>query len=950
MDPVYKNVQQYPYQIQKDQMNHGPYYYHHPGTEAAPPQMYMNPPRPPVNYGYCPWSSSYGYPTPIGCHGCCNHAHPPPHYAWATPYGSHLPPFHVPVNYPSFPVPYMPSYGVEQPQYGHENNLHTGHHCCGCSDHLFQPKEQNNVRIEEEEPLKERRKNDTLVPFQFKNGPHPIAWLPSGYGNDNERGKVKDSEDGKTVVQKPASWNGWYPLDFNNLVSSKHSGDGGINRPQNDGKGNFPFPLFWLPNYKPEEKEMEGHKGNDAILASQKDSGPGSEQSFHVTGEKETPVNEGKGHKEKEGFENREKETGASVKPSIGSGEKKLDNEEKKLPNKGDNRDAGKPASSKSSKLPPVCLRVDPLPRKKAGNGSSSRQGDKEKPSKVLNSSDNKERSEFKEKKGTKTIEVVDANAQKHQNAVVNVQIPIGQGNVLTNQKEEKPKKENISRGQSEDVGSALEKNEELLKDEAIMKSGKTDLSEEEAAVVIQSAYRGFDTRKWEPVKKLKEIAKVKEEIANVKHLIQEMEESAFDVEGSGKQRHIVAEILMSLLLKLDAIQGLHPSAREIRKSLVRELVTLQERLDSVTKNIKPENPLEEESVTRHDEDHLNKAEGVIQIESGNETPFDLKEVHQNHENTEVSETTENLENEAAENSLTKNGESASESTMKKEDERSNEVPQNDEYSILEEELVLEKGSKLPLLQNSASINATNLEQTDCHKLESDSAELPQGVPNDPYARDNINCRDGTSEQQTGTADEENVEITHEVSESDLPPSDVKLGLEAEEASPTHINESSACNKIGGDAEFFDPDQRRDQESQDDTVAQAKVEAENVNLEREMCRTNGSANTCEETADHTTCQVENEGPLEVTSDEAKDSSVSRVDSTPPRVPVIRDDMYESNRKLIEENQRLKDIMEKMIKSGQEQLTAISSLSGRVKDLERKLSRKKKLKLKKVRAK
>ncbi|KAL7083175.1 hypothetical protein ACP275_14G145500 [Erythranthe tilingii] len=849
----------------------------------------------------------------------------------------------------------MPSYGVEQPQYEYEKNLHTGHHCCGCSNQLFQPKEQNNVRIEEEEPVKERRKNDNLVPFQFKNGPHPIAWLPSGYSNNDEWGKVKDSEDGKTVVQNPASWNGWYPLDSNNLVSSKHSGDGEINRPQNDGKGNFPFPLFWLPNYMPEE----GNKVIDAILASQKDSGPGSEQSFHMTREKETPVNEGKGHKEKEGFENREKETDASGKPSIGSGEKKLDNEEKKLPNIVDNRDKGKSASSKSSKLPPVCLRVDPLPRRKVGNGNSTRQGDKEKPSKVLNSSDNKEldmdtRSEFKEKKGTKIIEVVDANARKQQIAVVNVQIPNGQGNVLTNQKEEKPKEENIFQGQSVDVGSALEKNEELFRDEAIKKSRKTDLSEEEAAVVIQSAYRGFDTRKWEPVKKLKQIAKVKEEIANVKHLIQEMEESAFDVEGSGKQRHIVAEIIMSLLLKLDAIQGLHPSAREIRKSLVRELVTLQERLDSVTKNIKPENPLEEESVSKHDEDDLNKAEDVIQIESGNETPFDIKEVHQNHENTEVPEATENLENEAAENCLTKNGESASESTTKNEDERSNEVPQNDESSILEEELVLEKGSKLPLLQNRSSVNATDLEQTDCHKLESDSAELPQGVPNAPYARDNINCRDGTSEQQTGTADEENVEITHEVSESDLPPSDVKFELEAEEASPTHINESFTCNKIGGDAEFFDPDQRRDQESQD-IIAEAKVEAENVNLERETTPCNDSAITYEEAADHMTGQVkerevENEGPLEVTSDEAKDSSVSRVDSTPPRVPVIRDDMYESNRKLIEENQRLRDIMEKMMKSGQEQLTTISSLSGRVKDLERKLSRKKKLKLKKVGAK
>lgn len=62
-----------------------------------------------------------------------------------------------------------------------------------------------------------------------------------------------------------------------------------------------------------------------------------------------------------------------------------------------------------------------------------------------------------------------------------------------------------------------------------------------------------------------------------------------------------------------------------------------------------------------------------------------------------------------------------------------------------------------------------------------------------------------------------------------------------------------------------------------------------------------------------------------------------------------DDIRERNRRLMEENERLREMMEELIKSGQEQLTAISSLSGRVKDMEKRLSRKKKLKVKQYKA-
>ncbi|KAM1816339.1 hypothetical protein ACFX12_000757 [Malus domestica] len=52
---------------------------------------------------------------------------------------------------------------------------------------------------------------------------------------------------------------------------------------------------------------------------------------------------------------------------------------------------------------------------------------------------------------------------------------------------------------------------------------------------------------------------------------------------------------------------------------------------------------------------------------------------------------------------------------------------------------------------------------------------------------------------------------------------------------------------------------------------------------------------------------------------------------------------ESGRKLIEENEKLRAMMQKFMEAGNEQLHAISNLTGRVKDLENKLARKKKVK-------
>ena len=85
-------------------------------------------------------------------------------------------------------------------------------------------------------------------------------------------------------------------------------------------------------------------------------------------------------------------------------------------------------------------------------------------------------------------------------------------------------------------------------------KGQRTNLSDEAAALLIQSAYRGFEVRRWEPLKKLKQIAMVQEQVVAVKDKIHALESSS-DLQNDDRQRLVIEEMIMSLLLKLDAIQ-----------------------------------------------------------------------------------------------------------------------------------------------------------------------------------------------------------------------------------------------------------------------------------------------------------------------------------------------------------------------------------------------------------
>ncbi|XP_021767168.1 BAG family molecular chaperone regulator 6 [Chenopodium quinoa] len=443
------------------------------------------------------------------------------------------------------------------------------------------------------------------------------------HGQENRsRNEIEGSASGRkphqnvqSIEQNPNTRNGWIPLVLNRNKQLMNGGDvmkscdqesrnlGGKNARDVENKDlSKQYPVIWIPNNGQIEDYLKGWEDRSAGKTTAEESPAFNDvprKLEHIDNEAEKGRTKAGDDGSRVGTQGTEKKSNVRIIPV-----KQLDESVDKLSKKDDDhkvdgapvskasQDSAKNCTSrqstKKSKLPPICLRVDP-PKKKNGNGSSrspSPPGDKKRQNFEESSS------EKDNKQPNKEIKVKDVEEKV---LGQNKSTPYGAGDTKEgsqNLKDEVTSAENMVMQQAdidkpEDKKGSVDKVQSKGPQVAIAGGSKQEsnqkrkvMSDMEAAVVIQSAYRGYNVRRWEPIKKLKHIAKVHEEAIRVKNLIKDLE-SRSAIED--KEKVAIGETIMNLLLKLDSIQGLHESVRDVRKSVAKELISLQEKLDNIT-------------------------------------------------------------------------------------------------------------------------------------------------------------------------------------------------------------------------------------------------------------------------------------------------------------------------------------------------------------------------------
>ncbi|KAL8136390.1 hypothetical protein V2J09_002391 [Rumex salicifolius] len=475
--------------------------YKHSYPQAMPPQMKMGASNSPFTHET--WPHHYGYPVPPQFHSCCNHNYP--NYNPSTP----LPYSHIPLYpqyyYPIYPEPYPfqyappPHYTMELPKYEYDKTIP---HCCRC-DHV----------------KPELNGEDKCVKIGG-----------NGSGDENREGFLKNQElpsDSTKLSgdgERDSRLSGWVPLDMDNLKRLLQNGK--LRKDEDDQPMNqMPFPMIWLPCKNEEKMDKNGER--TSLEKSEKPL-----RTIHV----------------KQLDENDDMKTDNGLKAKNSEEEKKDTKSKPSSPTKG-------------CKLPPICLRIDPLPKKKTGNGKS--------------------RSPSPPRDKVKPVEVAKPSSSIVEKEVVEVNKPSKVAGNVSESKEAKEKKPE-----------------------------KKMLSGAEAATIIQSAYRGYEVRRWEPLKKMRQIASIRDEALALMRCIEASDES-MDL----KQKTALGETIMSLLLKLDTIQGLHSSMRDMRKSVAKELVSLQEMLDAIV--IKQQQPTDHFHGATKDKNSSLQLQEASELKSG---------------------------------------------------------------------------------------------------------------------------------------------------------------------------------------------------------------------------------------------------------------------------------------------------------------------------------------------
>ncbi|KAH9604146.1 hypothetical protein KSS87_010486 [Heliosperma pusillum] len=630
MYPMYREMNSHPYQTPYAPFNF-------PSWEAFRPQMKEDGAniRPMPEY----WPSNYNNPAPIPCQNCCAHGQQPqPSYYNFRPPCSHfpMPPSYghyyggYPPAYPQGPQPYPyvppPYYSMEMPRYEFDKGSPKAFHCCECHNHPSHVKSTSNVKIEEQDPDVETKKVAPLIPAGSSSSPHPLMWAPPGYILNKEQldepqicsNVEKPIKSIKPVEQDPNVGYQWLPWDINSIKRLMEGGE--FTKPQEKKDGDekkasdvekkdqnkqFSYPIIWMPFGGQGEDQTSGQEERNigkspAVEAEERNKSklPVEERppTFKVL---KQPEKELLKEKIESGDDRGSRKTGIvkiiPVKqlddpvpnPLKKEQEDEVSKRVKNVESVKNGTDKKPPSSSKKSKLPPICLRVDP-PRKKNGKGCSRSPSP---PGEKRHQASGGAKEEVKDKEKIQVNEVV-GNVPKENDGV----IPH-----VTKEEEGSCTREHISEAEDKVVhnSDSSKLNATVCDDNAVhaqesegVKENERKeseaperkiLSETEAAVILQSAYRGYAVRRLEPLAKLREIADVKEEASKVSDRVEKLVSC---VTVDDKEKVAIGEMIMNLLLKLDTIQGLHLSVRDVRKSVAKELIRLQEKLDSIASQV----------------------------------------------------------------------------------------------------------------------------------------------------------------------------------------------------------------------------------------------------------------------------------------------------------------------------------------------------------------------------
>ena len=475
--------------------------------------------------------------------------------------------------------------------------------------------------------------------------------------------------------------------------------------------------------------------------------------------------------------------------------------------------------------------------------------------------------------------------------------------------------------------------------------------------------------------------------------------------------------------------QGLHPSLREIRKSLARELVTLQEKLDSITvKNPwqqpheDTKEPVEVTPLNVHNGEHNQEQqeEKMASEKDSSEGTSDgsLKEpfcitdddggsASRSHVDSASSETTKptmlpnGLINEDRSPVIAAD---VSYSTSNLSDKMNSECKSKSDSEVIDiptgvdqlDKTTLEEspvGVKEDIVSDDSASEESERSDSVIHAMK----ELPVGVLNeDTTAYEKTNTSEsvptevhsqnevfieelpvGVLDEDTATSEETNTSENEVQAENEVFIEELPVGV-LDEDTGTSEETSSSKGEVQAENEVFIeelPVGLLDEDAEKYEAEKSEYDTKDTQLEQPRVEEKEDVRSSEESDGWVKIEFQKKDN-ELIADRPmdKDESGMRIDSKlpPSEIPheklaqqetqvevqdivvgettgtktevsgvlhaTKHDAELKGDMKLLEENEKLRKLMKELLEAGNEQLSVISNLTGRVKDLEKKLAK------------